>query len=536
MTFKSLCRAALIVLCVSIGFESGANAQDNDETNELQSIVGAPPNTRNMGSTLGGAYFVDEELLERYEAIKARLVQVRKDISLGNASSDAAMKTLASIQKESDLLREELEKKKVLVSAFHVYSKTSEQSFPLGEERLVIITGDNVIVRGWDGPGMKCVVEKTILAKERPDDSDFDAIQVDHELTVAKDQVGLTPEQRDQQERDFLASENGRDLTEEQMARRKQFVDEIHHSYGEYRAFQGRKANTIQLTGLTHQEGNKNLTMRINSPGGGGTVSSQWQRHAAMTVYVPECKSLAVRGCLAGLDVQDIECDLVLTTDGSKDRDYEGSFTVRRIKGNVTIDQVPVRVLSDVTGDVRFTATDEFVNSGTHHENNMRIHSSYSTHLTQIDHVSGDLQATFLRTDLKLSEIEGTLDIVNSYGPCHLAANTADTERAHRIVSQSGTIHVQGPASVLEKTPIYAYTECGRLRTNISREILDDVSFSTGRPRRGWNGFVTPSENRFHFGAFERPAAALEDRERAPGLDLISHAGTVSILTIEATE
>ena len=536
MTTRSRYSIASAALCLSLGFGHVGSAQDNGvDKSELQSVVAAPPNTRNMGRTLGGAYFVDEALLERHEALKARLAQVREEISLGNTTSDSAMKSLAAIQAESERLRKELEEKKVLVSAFQVYSKSSEQTFSLGDERLIIVTGDHVIIRGWEGPGLKCVLEKTIVAKEQPDDSAFDAIQVKHELTVAEEKVGLTREQRDQQEKEFLSSEAGRKLTDEQKGNREKFVDEIHRSYDSYRSFQGRKANTIQMTGLSHQEGNRNLTLRINSPEGGGTVSSEWQRHATMTVYVPACKSVAVRGCLVGLDIRDIECDLVLTTADSRDRNFEGTFTVRGVNGNVTIDQVPVRVLSEVTGDVRYMATNEFVNSGTNHVNDTRTFSTYGTHLTQIDHISGNVQAVFLRTELKLTAIEGLLDIVNHYGPTHLTVDKVISERAHRLVSESGTIHVAGHANVL-KTPIYAYTQCGRLHTNIARDILDDASFSTGQPQMGWHGFVTPSQERFNLGQFERPAAALENRHRTAGLDLISHSGTVSILTTEATK
>jgi hypothetical protein len=81
-----------------------------------------------------------------------------------------------------------------------------------------------------------------------------------------------------------------------------------------------------------------------------------------MTVYVPPCEALAVRGSLVGLDVQDVVCDLVLTTHDSRDRKYDGSFAVSGVTGNVTINQVPVRTLSQVTGNVRFVATNEFVN------------------------------------------------------------------------------------------------------------------------------------------------------------------------------
>ena len=73
-------------------------------------------------------------------------------------------------------------------------------------------------------------------------------------------------------------------------------------------------------------------------------------------------------------------------------------------------------------------------------------------------------------------------------------------------------------------------TSRGRLYTNIARKILDDVSFSTGYPRIGWHGLVTPSKDRFDFGKFERPASALENKKRNAGWDRISRGGKISIL------
>jgi hypothetical protein len=150
-------RIATVALYLSVGPGHVVIAQNDDEKeNPLKSEVAAPPNTESMGNAPGGAFFVDEDLYDRYEAVKARLRQVREDISHGNANSVAAMKSLTSIEKESELLRTELEKKRFLVSAFQVFSLKSEQTFPLCDEQLVIITGDNVTVRGWNGPAINC--------------------------------------------------------------------------------------------------------------------------------------------------------------------------------------------------------------------------------------------------------------------------------------------------------------------------------------------------------------------------------------------
>lgn len=520
-------------LCLLIGLTQVCLGQANDDPSSDEGTVEAPPNTRQMATTLGGSYYVDSELLNRFENLKARLTQIREEIASGNITSDAAKASLSEIQEVSSRLREELERAKTFVSPFQVYSKTSEQVFPLGDERLVIITGDDVTVRGWEGTGVKCVVEKVIVAKEQPADEAFAAIAVKHELTVPEDKVGLTRHQRDQQEEEYLNSETGRALTQEQRANRQSVVNEIHWSFDDFAAFQGREANSIELAGLTHQEGNRNLLFRINSPGGGESLSSQWQRHAKLTVYLPPCKYLAVRGCTVGVDIQDIECNLVLTTHGSKNRDYEGSFKVRGVKGDVTINQAPVHELSEVTGDVTFMATNEFVNSGVNHSVGGRAAYIYETKPTRIDQIAGDLHAEFLRTDLTLSAIGGVLDIVNRFGATSLTMDDVKFGETHRILSESGEITVSGPSAVLERLPIYAYTQAGRLHTNIAKDILKDVNISGGRPQMAWRGFVTPPETPLAFGQHKRPAAVLANLDRSDGLDLISRAGVISILKEE---
>ncbi len=533
MLFRNCFSMILFTVSLSIGMGNSSKVFGDEKTSELKSTAVAPANSRQLQSTLGGAYYVDNELFSRQEALKERLQRIRSDIENRTTTSDEALKTLATIEHEFASLKVEIEKKKVLVSAFHVYSKTTEETFPMGEERLVIVTGDNVKIRGWEGPGLKCVVEKIVIAKEQPNDSEFDAIQIEHQLVVPVDIVGMTDQEREADEQKFLQSEAGRKLTGEQKSARQRLLDDIRHSFDNFRDFQGRKVNTIALTGLQYQEGNHNLFVEIKSPDGRGSSSSQWQRHANMTIYLAACKSLAVRGCQVGLDIEDVTCDLLLTTAGSRDRNYEGHFAVRGVKGNVTIDQAPVRDLSDVTGNVRYTATNEFVNTAMIvMSGGIRSRFSFETAVTRIDNVQGNLTADFLRTDLKLAAIGGLIDIANQFGSTELRLNKASSQGTQRIVSESGTIHVVGPTAVLKKSLLYAYTQCGTMRTNLANDVLEDVNFSTGQPQMGWHGFTTPSSERFSMEKFDRPAAALEGRERPAGIDVISRAGTVSVMAV----
>ncbi len=68
MTVKSWCQFPFAVLLLLIALGSICLGQESTDKEDLKSVVTAPPNSRERGSTLGGSYFVDETILQRYEA------------------------------------------------------------------------------------------------------------------------------------------------------------------------------------------------------------------------------------------------------------------------------------------------------------------------------------------------------------------------------------------------------------------------------------------------------------------------------------
>jgi hypothetical protein len=507
-----------------LGASATTRADDDDPT---RGEAAAPDNTTPISTTLGGAYFADKDLVKRSDILKTQLRRMREQIEKGDITTATASARLANITAELITIRAAIDRKQVLVEAFHVYTKTEETLIDLGDSRLLVITADAVDIRGWEGPGIKCVLKKSIVAKQQPSDDQFAAIKVDHRLQVAEEMLGETRQKREQREREFMASEKGRDLTPDQLVARKNLLSEISGSKAKYEPFQGKPCHMVEVAGLE----NKYVSMKLHSTGGTTTHSSRRQFHAKLTILVPELDHLCVRGCQVSLDISGVDCDLLLTTDGSHDRDYEGSFVVRDVKGNVMIDQAPVRELMGVSGNVDIEASTEFVNSGTHHGGGTRTASPFETQSTSIRDIGGDLTAWFLRSDLSVGKISGAIDVRNDYGDTIFALDeTLDSGRAHRILSESGAIALAGKAALLKKSAIYAHTACGTLHTNLKREALDDVDFTTGWPRRAWSGFVTPSQDRFSFAKFERPAKALDNRDRAAGIDLISMAGSVRIM------
>ncbi len=530
---------SLILLSVITVLVSAPAAMGDDEADEQarKAEVNAPAGTAQLASGLGGSYYVDKTLIEKYKALKNRVQQIKDEIAAGHSSSASALKQLAEIEVESAKVRQAIDANKTFVAAFKVFKVTETTTFPLAASRRIVVRGDDVTIRGWEGPGIKPVVEKMILAKQKPPESEFAEIKMLHEVAVAEGLVGRTPEQRAADEEQFQNSPAGKQMTIEQLEARRIFLEKLFGGYKTYADFQGRAVNNLSVSGLDYEKGNRQLTMRITSPEGGASVSSQWQRHAAVTIYVPPCKHVLVAGCMVKLDIANVKGNLLLTTAESRDRDYEGTFEVRKIDGNVVVNQAPVRILDEVSGNVQITATEEFVNSGTHHQGGFRTAYSFETQSTTISNVRKDLRGWFLRTDLHLSNLGGVIDVRNEYGETHLELHDqAKIDQPMRVISESGEINLTGPRSLLETIPIYAYTLCGTLQVNLTRKILDDVSFSTGSPRRGWSGFVTPLKERFSMERFERPIQAWENAQRNPGLDLISRSGRVSITTVPAAE
>lgn len=502
--------------------------QDADRRAQVE----APDGMRRLRHERGGAYFVDRKLLDQYDALKYRLESMQSDLQQGNTSSAEVLELLPALQLQIKAFKDKIEEEKVLVRAYGVYTQRKEEVFAIGGERLVVITSDHLRVRGWDGPGIKVVVDKTLISDEMPDAEDFDSITIEHSLAVSPNLVGLTQAQRELEEQEFLDSAEGRRLTPTQREQRGLLIDSIIQSFAAYRDFQGKEVNSIRMRGLTFEEGNRSLPFEIVSPNGEGFHSSQWQREAQLTVYLPACRSIAVRGCMSGFDIENISADLVLTDHDSRDRDYEGTFAIRHVKGSVSVHSVPFQQLEHVSGDVMISATADLANSGTSHFGGRRTFSPYAARESKINDVEGSVEGTFVRTNVELARVSGVINVTNDFGSTKLEINEPLSPGAHRVISQSGSIELTGTREILAAIPIHAYTECGQLKTNASRELIEEASFLTGSPKRNWHGFVSPNGERFSFSRFQRPSDAIEGKDRADGLDLISRAGTITI-TVE---
>jgi hypothetical protein len=530
--------ALRVPLVVAIALPCGSGHMLRaDEPLKLQAE--APPDHAVLDSTLGGAYFVAKDLKEQYEKLLDRVEALKSDVNDGRLPADEALHQIEELEPRLEALRQELEARKVLVSAAKMQQQTEEVLFDLGAQRRLIITADQIHVVGWEGPQVKCVLTKTLLAaNDAPETEEFKAMKLIHRHSRAADLVGRTDEEVAADERAFLAEKRDKPLSEAQLAARRAFVQEIQSSYDHLREYQGKEVDLLEMEGLTHQEGNRQVSVEIQSKGGGATFASQWRRHAALTVYVPKCEGVLLRGCLKGVAVESLNAPLTLTDAGSLDRDYDAKSTIKDISGPLAIYNVPLNRVEKVRGNVKIVATVEYANTGTTHTGGKRIAYTPPPRELTIAEVGGDLSAWFSRVNLTLTGVKGLVDVRNEAGATKVVLEDKLAERPHRVISESGRIEVNANKESFASLPVMALTDNGAVETNADDAMFDSLNFTTGATadgsRRNWRG-IKSKENADsdRFRDFERPARVLNGTEDEPSLTLISRSGSVSLMVNE---
>jgi hypothetical protein len=210
---------------------------------------------------------------------------------------------------------------------------------------------------------------------------------------------------------------------------------------------------------------------------------------------------------------------------------------VRRVQGAVSIENVSVQLIEKVRGNVNFIGTVEFANSGTSHVNGLRTAYVPPASECSIREIEGNLTAWVGRMTLNLEGIAGTLDVRNEFGDTIVNAGNRLPETAHRILSQSGNIEVNFSSEPSKSLPIMALTNHGKIITNLPQNLFEDTNFTTQdaptMSRRNWRGMISsPKTNQAGLDIWDRmqrPNLVWSGSARAPGLDLISRAGHVTV-------
>lgn len=259
-------------------------------------------------------------------------------------------------------------------------------------------------------------------------------------------------------------------------------------------------------------------------------------------MYVPEQKSICVRGSRRGLLVENVKASLTVVDEASTDSDPRGRFEITGLKGDLRSRDFPLQKIVDVDGHVIVELTTEFgfEGSGTMHHDDIRDMLPGRPIALQVHRISGGVDLRLGRVRLDLHDIGGKIDISNEFGDTTLSAAGPLADEAHRIISQSGRIEVVLDQAAWASTSVNAATNHGGVRTNLTREQFEDFHLvatdkRTGQ-RRNWNGFraVRPDEDRFAvFELIDRFSHALTGGARSRGLDLVSRSGRVVVLLSE---
>ena len=226
---------------------------------------------------------------------------------------------------------------------------------------------------------------------------------------------------------------------------------------------------------------------------------------------------------------------IVITADDSHNRDYHSESRIRGVIGSVAARNIPLHAIEDVSGDVSFICTVELANSGTSQET---IHF-YRPLPCSVKNIGGSFQAWLCRVDLDVQDVAGRIDVRNEFGDTRLKLTKPLAKHSHRIVSEAGRIELDFIPASLGELPLWAVTQCGNIRSNASRELLDSFNFTQGMDSQGvsrnWSGLRRAKKEDAKFDPSDfmesanRADKALHNLTRSAGLDLISRGGTVVV-------
>ena len=169
----------------------GAYSDEPDEASAK-----APPKHTLFRHSFGGAYFIPNPLSEEYEELTSRVDKLRESLDTDDSDTANALREVEQLTKSLDELRTKIDKEQKFVSPVKIFEQTDTYEFDLAKEPRVVIVADQIRLESWDGPGIRCVLKKSIIAKGPPPAAEFAKLLVEHELTVPSELVGETEAER----------------------------------------------------------------------------------------------------------------------------------------------------------------------------------------------------------------------------------------------------------------------------------------------------------------------------------------------------
>jgi hypothetical protein len=306
-----------------------------------------------------------------------------------------------------------------------------------------------------------------------------------------------------------------------------------HYEQFPFKPFLDREFTVVTLKGLTHQEGNRQIEIHVESEQGEARFGSVWRRHAKLILTVPKCQGVGVQGALGGFRVHSLDSPLMVQ--GGGNRDYQARYEVTNLGGPLTTSGMPIHRIDGVKGDVSILATAYAEDVHTPHDSNGVTMRPVPPQESSYKDIQGGLWARFCRADLSLEGIMGRVDVENDFGKTVWRSVRPIAAMDHRIVSQSGTTEVRLSPAALGKLRLTLFTECGAVRLPKGDNGLQSLMFhgSMGDvTSRSWHGFFTGNRDdrrgELSDSLYERIPATVQGKRRPQGIDIISRAGTIT--------
>jgi hypothetical protein len=519
----------MIALVLGSGLSSALGGEEKTKDDARPQ---APGDSRIFERDLAGAFFISRPLMEKYEALRSRINALRADIDEARIDGAKARDEVKALQLELSNLLQTIDQTKLYIPGAQIHERTDVSHIAIQPGDVLLVDCENISIRGWDGPDIKCVLEKVVLDDGTGNIADdFSGIKLIARQSSGKELFGFYLDVRD-----LPKFKDNEDLQGEL----RRFV---------FPEFLGRQFPYITVNGLIHEEGNRQIEVNVRSERGDGFSSSQWRRHATLTLFVPKCQRIGIRGALGQLKVQDLDAGLSVLGQGN--RDYESVYEVANLGGSLVVDNVPIQRIESVKGNVSVSATAYTENRGTGHGPSGAVFSANAPRDSFFGNIDGDLRVRFCRANLTIGDVRGRIDVENEFGNTLWQTDRELAQKAdHRVLSQSGAITVRFGSKAAGKLMVDLFTECGSLRRESGIEKVQNVwfeetSFQTAQgdqKRRAWTCWTRRPgpEDRSRrnweetFAHTRRAADALAGRLRSPGVDVISRAGLISVTLPES--
>ena len=512
---------------LAMSFIASARADDPPKAeNAAQATAPKPARPRapadyvTFKSDKAGVYFIPKALNEEYGTLMRRLAGLRTDIAEARLDGGDARNRLETLDRDLQALQTRIEDSKFYVPGVGIQTQSIAQNLEIAPGKMLFIECGDVEIRGWDQPGIQCILHKTVLG--------------DDAAAAAQDFQGIELAAREAKGPEIFGFYQGIADKPDWKAEWERFP---------FKEFLKSEFLMLTVKGLNHEQGNRQITMEMKNEAGAGMMSSEWRRHGKLTIFMPKGHHVGVRGGLKGFKVQRLVG--ALSVQGQGDRDYQTIYSVTDSEGPIVIDHLPLHRAENIRGSVAVGFTAYAEDSQTGHDAQGVLMRAVAPRESIYRKIQGDLTLRFCRADLTIEQVRGRLDVENDFGRTVIAVAGLDPARAHRAIAQSGSIELRIPAKAdyLNAMSVLMLSECGSVFVaSPFRGRFEDkfFTYSLGRDRRrSWQGFIAKpakSDPKAQpgldiFTQFERVDQALHGRTAEepgePGFDVLNRSGTI---------